>query len=131
MRELRLTYIEGHEMFRRMVFNVLSENCDDHTKNFSFILRKNLKWELAPAYDICFAYRPDSIWVSQHALSVNGKRKDITNEDFLTLAQAMNIKNAKEIIDQVQTVLQNWNTYADKFKVDLEKKTDIWESMGN
>ena len=58
------------------LFNVLTRNCDDHTKNFAFMLKKDGKWQLAPAYDLCHAYRPNSMWVSQHALSVNGKRTD-------------------------------------------------------
>lgn len=60
MRELKLTYADAEQMFRRMVFNVIAHNCDDHTKNFSFILRQGDRWKLAPAYDICHAYRPDS-----------------------------------------------------------------------
>jgi serine/threonine-protein kinase HipA len=71
MRELKLSYQDMEQMFRRMVFNVISRNCDDHTKNFAFRLKKDQKWNLAPAYDICHAYRPGSEWVSQHALSIN------------------------------------------------------------
>ena len=125
MRELRLSYLEAEEMYRRMVFNVLSRNCDDHTKNFSFRLKQHGKWELAPAYDICHAYRPDSIWVSQHALSVNGKRKAITKDDFLAVGKAMNIKNAKNIIDEVGAAVSNWEYYADLAGVSQQKKTAI------
>lgn len=125
MRELRLSYPEAQQLFRRMVFNVLSRNCDDHTKNFSFRLKQHGKWELAPAYDICHAYRPDSIWVSQHALSINGKRKGITQEDFLAVATSMNIKNATTIIDEVNSVITNWEHYADKAGVSTQKKTAI------
>ena len=105
MRELRLPYTAAVELFRRMVFNVLAKNCDDHTKNFSFLLKKDGEWELAPAYDICYAYRPDSIWVSQHALSINGKRKHITTADFMAVAKAMNIKNPRKILAEVQVQL--------------------------
>lgn len=68
MRELKLDYRDMEQMFRRMVFNVIARNCDDHTKNFSFRLKKDSQWELAPAYDICHAYRPGSEWVSQTCL---------------------------------------------------------------
>eukprot|EP01136_Pigoraptor_vietnamica_P023484 Opistho-1_new@75609 len=129
MRELRLSYLEAEEMYRRMVFNVLSRNCDDHTKNFSFRLKKDDKWELAPAYDICHAYRPDSIWVSQHALSVNGKRKEITKDDFLTVGKSMNIKNAKAIIEEVNAVVSNWEHYAEKAGVDEQKKASIASTL--
>ena len=129
MRELRLSYPEAEEMFRRMVFNVLSRNCDDHTKNFSFRLKQGGKWELAPAYDICHAYRPDSIWVSQHALSINGKRKGILPEDFLKVGKSMNIKNAKEIIKNVNNVVSQWSKYADRVAVAQKKKSNIQETL--
>lgn len=122
MRLLRLDYKEAEEMFRRMVFNIASRNCDDHTKNFSFRMKKGEEWTLAPAYDICHAYDPKSIWVSQHALSVNGKRKNQTREDLLTVATSMNIKKASKIIDEINLVVGNWKEYADSVKVDAEKR---------
>ena len=125
MRELRLTYKEAEQMFRRMIFNAFAKNCDDHTKNFSFILKQNQKWELAPAYDICFAYNPKSFWVSQHALSINGKRKDFTVDDFLIVAKSMNIKKAKSIINKVRLNITKWEHFADKAGVDSAKKIMI------
>ena len=122
MRLLRLDYKEAEEMFRRMVFNIASRNCDDHTKNFSFRMKKGEEWTLAPAYDICHSYDPKSIWVSQHALSVNGKRKNQTREDLLTVATSMNIKKASKIIDEINLVVGNWKEYADSVKVDAEKR---------
>lgn len=118
MRELRLTYPEAEQMFRRMVFNVAARNCDDHTKNFAFLLREGEKWELAPAYDLCHAYRPGSEWVSQHSLSINGKRKNITRGDLLTVAKSMNIKKGPSIIDEVNAIVTNWNHYAKKAEID-------------
>lgn len=129
MRELRLSYPEAEEMFRRMVFNVLARNCDDHTKNFSFRLKQGGRWELAPAYDICHAYRPDSIWVSQHALSINGKRKGFLPEDFLNIGKSMNIKNAREMIKNVNNVVSQWSKYADGVAVDPKKKSEIQETL--
>lgn len=117
MRELRLTYPEAEQMFRRMVFNVLSRNCDDHTKNFSFLLKKDKNWELAPAYDLCHSYRPDSEWVSQHALSINGKRTGINRSDLLALAESVNIKKAGQVIEQVQAVVNRWPEYAESANV--------------
>ena len=86
MRLLRLTYPEAEQMFRRMVFNVLATNYDDHTKNFSFILKKDEEWRLAPAYDLCFSFDPTNHWVSKQTLSVNGKRLGITKNDLMTIA---------------------------------------------
>jgi serine/threonine-protein kinase HipA len=125
MRLLRLPYPQAEQLFRRMVFNVIARNCDDHTKNFAFRLKKEGSWELAPAYDICFAYRPDSDWVSQHNLSINGKRKAITKEDLLSLAKRMNIKKANTIIEQISITVANWYQYAEKANVEENLKHKI------
>jgi serine/threonine-protein kinase HipA len=112
MRMLKLTYPEAEEMFRRMVFNVLATNYDDHTKNFAFILKKDEPWKLAPAYDLCFAFDPTNHWVSKQTLSVNGKRLFITKEDLMTVAKQNNIKKGEKIIDSINEVVKSWSTYA-------------------
>ncbi|WP_016988455.1 type II toxin-antitoxin system HipA family toxin [Flavobacterium sp. ACAM 123] len=127
MRLLRLPYPQAEQLFRRMVFNVIARNCDDHTKNFAFRLKKEGEWELAPAYDICFAYRPESDWVSQHNLSINGKRKDITKNDLLGIAKTMNIKKANVIIQQISATVTNWYEFAEKANVEANFK----ETIGN
>ena len=127
MRLLRLPYPQAEQMFRRMVFNVIARNCDDHTKNFAFRLKKQGQWELAPAYDICFAYRPDSDWVSQHNLSINGKRRDITKNDLLAIAKTINIKKATAIIQEISKTVTNWYEFAEKVNVAPHFK----ESIGN
>jgi serine/threonine-protein kinase HipA len=129
MRELKLTYAEAEQMFRRMVFNVIARNCDDHSKNFSFILKQGDRWRLAPAYDLCHAYRPGSEWVSRHALSVNGKRENITREDLIVIGRSIRNKKAEEIIDQVNDTVHNWNYYADKADVDKDKKVSIDKTL--
>ena len=125
MRLLHLPYPQGEQMFRRMVFNILAKNCDDHTKNFTFRLKKCQNWELAPAYDICHAYSPDSFWVSQHALSINGKRKNISKDDLLTVAKSMNIKKAEKIISEISKKITLWNKYAEEMKVKPELRDAI------
>ena len=125
MRMLGLSYPEGQELFRRMVFNVMSRNCDDHAKNFAFVMQKSGEWFLAPAYDICHAYRPGSDWVSQHALSINGKRKNITRKDLLQVGRSMNIKNADDIISKIADVVLNWVSYADAVKIDTKLRDSI------
>lgn len=117
MRELKLPYPDAEQMFRRMVFNVVARNCDDHTKNFAFRLKKDSKWELAPAYDICHAYQPKHQWVSQHALSINGKRTDITRDDLLAIGKAIKNKKAADIIKEISETVSKWKTYADEVKV--------------
>lgn len=118
MRSMLLPYPDAEQLFRRMVFNVMAKNCDDHTKNFSFIMDKAGKWRLAPAFDICHAFRPGSTWVSQHSLSINGKRQNITRDDLLQVAKRMNIKKAVAIIDQVHAAVYKWNDFASQAKVE-------------
>ena len=125
MRLLRLPYPQAEQMYRRMVFNVIARNCDDHTKNFAFRLKKEQEWELTPAYDVCFAYRPDSNWVSQHNLSINGKRDNITREDLMVVAKSMNVKKANTIINEISETVKNWNTFAEQVNVDEKLKREI------
>lgn len=117
MRELELSYGEAEQMYRRMVFNVFARNCDDHTKNFAFLMDKDGKWKLSPAYDICHAYRPKSEWVSQHNLSINGKRLDFTKNDLVTIAKNNNIRNPEGIIQEVLETVIKWMDYAEACKV--------------
>ena len=125
MRELKLPYSAADQMFRRMVFNVLARNCDDHTKNFSFRLKKDDKWELAPAYDICHAYQPKHKWVSQHALSINGKRNNISKEDFLIIGQSIKNKKAEAVIGEINDTVSHWKKYADETKVSPKLRDEI------
>ncbi len=129
MRELRLSYPEAEQQFRRMVFNVMSRNCDDHTKNFAFRLEQGGKWTLAPAFDLCHAFRPDSVWVSQHALSINGKRKNISRNDLLHVASSMNIRKAESIIGQVGETIGMWKHFADDVRVNPKLRDAITETL--
>lgn len=131
MRELKLSYKDAEQMFRRMVFNVIARNCDDHTKNFSFLLKKEGKWELAPAYDVCHAFRPGSEWVSQHALSINGKRKDITKADLLVVGKSINSKKASEIIDEINYTVNQWKTFANGVNVKTYLRDEIAKTLLN
>lgn len=131
MRELKLTYADAEQMFRRMVFNVIARNCDDHTKNFSFILRQEGKWELSPAYDLCHAYRPGSEWVSQHALSINGKRKDITKSDLVVIGESIRCKKASEIVDEINGTVNEWKRFADEVKVKPTLRDEITKTLLN
>ena len=127
MRLLRLTYPEAEQMFRRMVFNVLATNCDDHTKNFSFRMKQGEKWRLSPAYDICYAYNSKNHWVNQQTLSINGKRKNISKADFMTIAMANSIKKAEQIIDEINIIINNWKDFASKANV----KQDLINTIQN
>jgi len=131
MRELKLTYRDAEQMFRRMVFNVIARNCDDHTKNFAFRLKQDSKWELAPAYDLCHAYRPGSEWVSQHALSINGKRKDITKADLLVIGESIKCKKASAIIDEIDDTVNQWKIFANEVDVQTKLREEIAKTLLN
>lgn len=125
MRLLVLPYPQAEQLFRRMTFNVMARNCDDHTKNFAFTMNKSGEWSLSPAFDVCHAYRPSSTWVSQHCLSVNGKRNNIKRSDLIEVAKRMNIKRADDTIYQINQVICNWKYYADREGVDPELRDAI------
>jgi len=129
MRELKLSYPDAEQMYRRMVLNVIARNCDDHTKNFSFRLKKGGKWELAPAYDVCHAYKPDHRWVSQHALSINGKRTAITKEDLLIIGKSINNKKAASIIEEISDTVSQWKKFADEVHVLPEIRDEIAKTL--
>ena len=131
MRELKLSYTQAEQMFRRMVFNVVARNCDDHTKNFSFLLKQGGQWELAPAYDVCHAYKPESEWVSQHALSINNKRKNITKADLLVIGESIRCKKAGEIIDEINHTVNQWSKFADQVQVNPLLRDAIAKTLLN
>ena len=131
MRLLGLPYPQAEQLFRRMVFNVIARNCDDHTKNFAFIMDKTGTWKLSPAYDVCYSYRPGSTWVSQQSLSVNGKRQNITRDDLIVVAKQMNIKKAANIVTQINEVVNNWPKYAEETKVNPELRDAINKTLIN
>jgi serine/threonine-protein kinase HipA len=129
MRILRLTYPEAEEMFRRMVFNVLATNYDDHTKNFSFLFKKDAPWRLAPAYDLCFSYDETNHWVNKQTLSVNGKRWAIAKTDLMTIAKANSIKKGDRIINEINTVIKKWNDYAKQAGVRTDLQQRIHQNL--
>lgn len=117
MRGLHLSYQEAQEMYRRVVFNVVVRNHDDHTKNISFLMDNHGKWRLSPAYDMGYAYNPDGSWTSAHQMSVNGKSDGITRTDLLELAARNNIRNASQIIDEVCHACASWHKIARECEV--------------
>jgi len=112
MRRLGLPYADMEQMYRRMVFNIIARNHDDHTKNHAFILEQGGEWRLAPAYDLCFTYSSSGRWTSQHQLSANNKRDAFTRADLLAVAKQMGIKKADLLVQQVVDVVAKWPDYA-------------------
>ncbi|MCW8932792.1 MAG: type II toxin-antitoxin system HipA family toxin [Gammaproteobacteria bacterium] len=127
MRSLKLKREEALEMFRRMVFNIVARNQDDHTKNIGFILNTKSRWTLSPAFDIAYSYRADSKWVNSHQLSINGKRDNFTREDLMVVAGTFE-KEANQIIEEVIDTVSNWLEFAktagvfNQFAKEIESK---------
>ncbi len=126
--QLFLTIVQlglGHEAlteaFRRMVFNIMAANCDDHSKNFSFLLRQGGHWELAPAYDVTHAYNPRGEWTYQHLMGVGGRFSGITQADCLSVADRFGIGPAKQVIRQVKAAIDRWPEFAAQAGVEADE----------
>lgn len=112
MRKLKLPYADMEQFFRRMVFNVVARNHDDHTKNHSFLMDRGGRWTLAPAYDLCYSYSPTGRWTSVHQMSINGKQEGFTWSDLAETGRRMDIKDASAVITQVVDTVAGWRDYA-------------------
>ena len=129
MRALRLPYPQAQEMFRRMVFNVVIRNQDDHTKNISFLMGEDGVWRLSPAYDMLYSYNPNGGWTATHQMSINGKFDNITREDLLECGARNNIKRASSIIDEVCEAASKWPTIAKECDVPQNRIDSITANM--
>ena len=112
MRQMNLPYPSQEELYRRMVFNVMGRNHDDHSKNFSFLMNRQGKWKLSPAYDLCYSYTPGGKWTNRHQLSLNGKQDNFTMEDLQKVGENMGIREHKQIIEKVQETVSYWHETA-------------------
>jgi len=116
MRQLGLPMSATEEQFRRMVFNIVVRNQDDHVKNIAFLMDKAGNWSLSPAFDMTYSYNPEGQWTARHQMSMNGKREDFVLEDFKVCAQTALMKRgrAETILDEVLEVASKWPVYAEK-----------------
>ncbi|MBQ9356280.1 MAG: type II toxin-antitoxin system HipA family toxin [Prevotella sp.] len=129
MRALRLPYSAAQEMFRRMVFNVVVRNQDDHTKNISFLMGEDGRWRLSPAYDMGYAYNPNGGWTAMHQMSIGGKYDNITKADLMDFAKANNIKDASEVIEKVEEETEHWPKLAKECDVPSQMVDRIFPNM--
>ena len=100
------------QAFRRMCFNVMARDCDDHTKNFSFLLKQGATWEFAPAYDVTHAHNPKGEWTYQHLMSVNGKFDQITRDDLMEEGDRFMVRRPKNLVSHVRDAIENWPVHA-------------------
>ena len=123
------------ELFRRMVFNVLAWNCDDHVKNISFLMDRDGRWTLSPAYDECYAYKPESSWISRHQMSINGKRTGITDADMIAAGKVAGLsqRDCAALLDEVRAAVREWPRFAsaaevkDEFVAEIERQLHLDE----
>ena len=114
-RQLKLPRQDAIDIYRRMVFNVIARNHDDHSKNIGFLLgSENSSWRLAPAFDLAYSYKKDSPWVNSHQMTVNGKRDNFVRDDLLAVGTLIGNfkKESQHIIDEVLSVVKKWDDYA-------------------
>ena len=123
MKEIGLSYKEIEQFYRRMVFNCLAVNQDDHVKNISFIMDRTGKWMLSPAYDITFSYNPTNKWLRAHQMTVNGKTTEIGLADLLEAGAKMGVKErrCKDIISEIGASVSGFASYAEQ--VGIKEKT--------
>ena len=114
-RRLDLPQADLTELYRRALFNIITRNQDDHTKNIAFLMDRRGGWRLAPAYDLIYAYNPTGAWTHRHQMTLNGKRDDFLTSDLLTAGEAANLKppKAKAILRQVRAAAANWRNHAE------------------
>jgi serine/threonine-protein kinase HipA len=112
MRGLRLMHKEIEQLYKRMIFNVVARNQDDHTKNISFLMDKVGKWSLSPAYDVTYSYNPTGILTHQHQMTIHGKRDDFDLNDLIEVGKKAGLKNSKVIVEQTISVISQWEKYA-------------------
>ena len=124
MRKLRLTKKEAAEQFRRMVFNVVARNLDDHTKNIAFLMDRNGHWSLSPAFDLTYAHNPAGRWTNQHQMSINGKRDNLTRDDLIDVGKSISLSKPGRIIDEVVNAISEWPRFAKDAGVGEAKITD-------
>lgn len=108
MRKLRLSKADAAEQYRRMLFNIIARNLDDHTKNIAFLMEPDGKWTLSPAYDVIYSHNPAGKWTNQHQMGVNGKRDHITREDLIIVGESISLSKPEEIINDVVTAIEKW-----------------------
>jgi len=131
MRQLGLSMPELEQQFRRMAFNIVARNQDDHVKNIAFLMDKQGRWSLAPAFDVTYSYNPVGLWTAMHQMSMNGKRDAFTLEDFKACARAVALKRgrAETILNEVRAAVARWPELAERARVSSAQTTQIQQAL--
>ncbi len=131
IRRLGLPIENIEELYRRMVFNVIGRNQDDHVKNIAFLMDRRGNWSLSPAFDVTYSYNPSGQWTSMHQMTLNGKRDEFSLDDFKAVATSCSMKRgrAEAILEELRQVISNWRDYADAAKVDKRHRDLIHNTL--
>ncbi|GAB1484871.1 type II toxin-antitoxin system HipA family toxin [Treponema sp.] len=131
IRQLGLGIDSIEEQFRRMLFNILARNQDDHVKNIAFLMDKKGSWRLAPAFDVVYSYNPSGAWTATHQMSLAGKRDNFTLEDFRQTAKNIGMKRGRSdtILAEVQRAVSQWPEFAGRALVSEERTLAIKQSF--
>lgn len=131
IRKLNLSMAATEEQFRRMVFNVVARNQDDHPKNIAFLMDKAGQWSLSPAFDMTYSYNPEGAFTATHQMSIHGKRDGFVRGDFRACANVALMKRgrADAILDEVRAAVERWPEFADEAKISKSWTTQIQNAL--
>jgi len=131
IRKLGLPMRSIEEQFRRMAFNIIARNQDDHVKNIAFLMDKSGNWSLSPAFDMTYSFNPYGSWTASHQMSMNSKRDDFTLDDFKACAKVASMKRgrAEAIVKEVQEVVSRWQDYAEEVRVPVAWRDKIQRTL--
>jgi serine/threonine-protein kinase HipA len=131
IRQLGLPMRVIEEQFRRMVFNIVARNHDDHAKNIAFLMDKSGEWSLSPAFDMTYSFNPAGAWTASHQMTLNGKKDDFTLDDFKDCARTGSMKRgrAEAIIGEVQEVVSRWQDYAEDAGVEASWREKVQRTL--
>jgi len=131
IRQLGLPMQVIEQQFRRMVFNIIARNQDDHVKNIAFLMDKSGNWSLSPAFDMTYSFNPAGSWTASHQMTLNGKRDDFTREDFKACAKTASMKRgrAEVIVSEVQEAVSRWRDYAEDAGVPVSMRERIQHTL--
>jgi serine/threonine-protein kinase HipA len=131
MRQLGLPMSVIEQQFRRMVFNIIARNQDDHVKNIAFLMDKKGQWSLSPAFDVTYSYQPGGAWTNAHQMTLNQKRDNFSPDDFRDCAAAVSMKKgrAEAIYREVVEVVRRWTEYAEETMIDPQWRDEIFHNL--
>ena len=131
IRQLGMGADAGEQLFRRMVFNIVARNQDDHVKNISFLMDQSGTWSLSPAFDVTYNYQPTGEWTSSHQMTLNGKRDGFLIEDFRACARTASLKRgrADAIVGEIRAAVKRWRDYADEAEVTPRQRDKIQNAL--